>query len=238
MENTETTVAPTEAEGVLPEVEQVTAETPEQGEESLDQSADEQPTEDREAKAVKSLQRRLGKRTADYYRAQARAEQLEQELAKMRGDGDGQPEPEQVHRLIQQEAERLAAAKEKASKVDAVERELRKAVPDYEDFYADLASNGPAAAKLLEAVVELDEAPKVLAHLATNREELYSVMELSGTRQAVALAKIAARLEVKPPKVSTAPPPVRPVGSRAGSTGLDDSLPLDEWMKRRNSGKA
>lgn len=236
MENTETTVAPTEAEGVLPEAEQVNAEAPEQEAESLDQSADEQPTEDHEAKAVKSLQRRLGKRTADYYRLKAQVEQYERELSQ-RGD-KVDIEPDTVQRLIQQEAEKLAATKEKVSRVEAVERELRKEVSDYEDFYADLASNGPAAAKLLEAVVELDEAPKVLAHLANNREELYSVMELSGTRQAVALAKIAARMEVQPPKVSTAPKPVKPVGTKAGPSGLDDSLPLDEWMRRRNSGKA
>ncbi len=228
---TETTVAPTEA--LAPE--QVIAEAATTAE-PLEQPATEQPTEDKDDKAVKSLQRRLGKRTADYYREKAAREQLEREVAQKQPEGEpGQPDAQAVRRLIEQEATRIASEKERASKVDAIERDLRKNVADYDEFYADLASAGPAAASLLDAVVELDEAPKVLAHLAQNREELYTVLEMTGTKQAVALARIVAKLEAVPPKVSAAPKPITPVGSRSGPSGLDDSLPIDEWMKRRNA---
>lgn len=227
METTETTVAPTEA--LAPE--QVSAEAPQA--ETLEQPADEQPA-DREDKAVKSLQRRLGKRTADYYREKAAREQLERSMAQPESE-QGQPDAQSVRRLIEQEATRIASARERATKVDTIERDLRKNVADYDEFYADLSSAGPAAAVLLDAVVELDEAPKVLAHLAQNREELYTVLEMTGTKQAVALARIVAKLEAVPPKVSAAPKPITPVGSRSGPSGLDDSLPIDEWMKRRNA---
>jgi hypothetical protein len=106
----------------------------------------------------------------------------------------------------------------------------------YDDFYVDLSSSGPSAKSLIETVLELDDAPRVMAHLAKNRDELYEVLELTPRQQALKLARISVAIESagKQRTVSTAPKPISPVGTRTGATGLSDDLPMDEWIKRRN----
>jgi len=221
------------------QTEQATAEPTEVGEESTE-AAPEQTTGEKGPKdPIKALQRRVDKRTADYYREKARAETLAAELDQLRQGGKPADDldPEKVQQIIEKRAEQLAQQRTVAERVNKVEASLRKELKDgYDDFYTDLSSSGPAAKSLVESVMELDDADRVMAHLAKNRDELYEVLELSPRQQAMRLARISVSLESagKQRTVSTAPKPISPVGTRTGAAGLSDDLPMDEWIKRRN----
>lgn len=224
---------------VVEQTEEVIADPVETGEQSAEPAA-EQTTEEKGPKdPVKALQRRVDKRTADFYREKARADQLAAELEQTRqGRQETQEyEPEKVQKLIEQRAEQIAQQRTVAERVNKVEAELRKELKEgYDDFYVDLSSSGPSAKSLIETVLELDDAPRVMAHLAKNRDELYEALELTPRQQALKLARISVSLESagKQRTVSTAPKPISPVGTRTGSTGLSDDLPMEEWVKRRN----
>lgn len=231
MEN-QVTVTPTEE--VLPEQsEQVIAESAPVAEEQSTETASEQNTD--ENKAIKSLQRRIDKRTADYYRERAAREALEARLTQTQHTEE--PNVQDIDRLVTERAEQLAKQKEIAGKVTKVEQALRANLKDgFDDFFTDLQSSGDSAKALVETVLDLDDSEQVMTHLAHNRDELYQVLNLSPRQQAIQLAKLSVKLEAekKATKVSSAPKPVTPIGARSANDGLSDNLPIDEWMRRRN----
>ena len=143
---------------VVEQTEEVTADPVETGEQSAEPAA-EQTTEEKGPKdPVKALQRRIDKRTADFYREKARAEQLAAELEQLRGgrqESEGL-DPEKVSQIIQTKAEQLAQQRLVAERANKVDAELRRELKDsYEDFFADLSTSGPSAKSLVETVMDL-----------------------------------------------------------------------------------
>ena len=92
----------------------------------------------------------------------------------------------------------------------------------------------------ISAMIETDEAPKLIAELGADLEEAERIMKLSPVRQGIELAKLAAR---DPEQVSKVPKPITPIGTRTGShEKIDpkdatraDALSTKEWMARRNA---
>ena len=230
MEN-QVTETPTEEVQAIAQPEQVTAETSQEVEQSTD-TASEQHTD--ENKAIKALQRRIDKRTADYYRERAAREALEAKLLQPQEAPTSQAD---IDRLVEERASQLAKQKEIVGKVAKVEQALRANLKDsFDDFFTDLQASGDSAKSLVETVLDLDDSEKVMEHLANNRDELYSVLNLPPRQQAIQLAKLSVKLEASKtaPKVSNAPKPVSPIGARSANDGINDNLPIDEWMRRRN----
>ncbi len=78
----------------------------------------------------------------------------------------------------------------------------------------------PLTRPLAEALIEADAPEKIMAFLAVNPDEVDRIARLSPARQAAEVGKLEAKLSAAP-KVSNAPPPIKPIGARGGSSSND-----------------
>lgn len=237
--NTETTVSPdaetqnqaaevTETpEVVTPEAEVEAAGKPEEGDES--------------DKALKRMQRRIDKRTADVYRERARAEQLAQRLAELEAKGSSEAAPAKemdVESLV----EERASVKAFAETANRIVETGTKQNADFVDALKDLASevgefvqrNGKPS-PFMEVVLEVSDDPtKLLYHLGKNPDIAEELANLSPYKLAKRLDRIERELgESSKPKTSQAPKPLEPVKSKS----VVNTLPSDEdstevWIKK------
>lgn len=226
--------APVDAETTVPATEQP------------DQTTSEPPTEppkDREQKAAEALQRRLSKRTGEYYQQKARADQLEQEIAALRQRSqDDAPEDRKPGRdEVESRASELMQEREIASKVNALMTK-GKSIEGFEAAASavvdelGLINNGrPTAA--LHVLLDTDSPAELIAHIGSDPELLESLAGLSPTRLAARIARIEDAMKAaKAPKTSAAPPPLKPV-TGAASTDPDPSRMTDkqyaEWRRKQ-----
>ncbi len=106
--------------------------------------------------------------------------------------------------------------------------------PDFEDVVG--GSETPMTPAMGRAILESDVGPELVYWLAQNPAEAAKIAQLSPLRTVAALGRIEERLTAAPPpapKVSKAPPPIEPVGSRAAVTKDPDAMSTDEWMAWR-----
>lgn len=115
-------------------------------------------------------------------------------------------------------AEQIATAKAFDAQCDKIATDGAKAFPDFQEALRDLwdAMNCPPNqlhVPLIEAAIEAGEPHKILHYLGTNPDEAERLATMPLHRQAVAIAKLAAKLTpaepVKP--VSKAPAPLNTV---------------------------
>lgn len=102
----------------------------------------------------------------------------------------------------------------------------------------------PITQDMAQTLMDADNGPEVLHHLANNRDVARQIARLSPLQQARELGRLEARLANKPvaPKVSAAPPPAPKVEGTGDSGRLSftpdspdsDKLSTEEWLKRRN----
>lgn len=96
-------------------------------------------------------------------------------------------------------------------------------------------SNNNQPTPLLQAVVEVPNAHKVLHHLAQNPEEVQRIRALPALKQALEVANISHRLSAPaaPQPVSKAGAPIKPImgNGKAPASIEDTSIPIEEWMK-------
>lgn len=136
-------------------------------------------------------------------------------------------------RMSRQEQENQShaqAMQQWAVRLEAATAEM----PDFEDVIA--SSTVPMSGAMERAIVESDVGPKLAYWLAQNPEEAFKISQLPPTRAFAQLGRIEERLiTAKPatPKASTAPPPIKPVGTRASVSKDPDQMGTDEWMKWR-----
>lgn len=88
---------------------------------------------------------------------------------------------------------------------------------------------------IAQAIIGSDISAKLMVHLAANPGEAEKISRLSPVRQAAEIGKLEVTLSnAKPVKVSNAPAPIEPVGSR-GSSSKDPSQMSDKefavWRK-------
>ena len=197
---------------------------------------------EKEAKALKAMQRRIDKRTRDLYAERAQREQLEREIAALRNTGE-QPreiDASDVEALATKRAQELVEQQTLQSKVHDV---LAKGAK-LENFDAavntaiedlGLLDGKGKPTPYLAAILESDAPHEVLHHLGTNPEAADSLQGLTPTQFARRLARIEAQMqEAKAPKRSNAPQPLKTVAPQASTSELSADLPIDEWMRRRN----
>lgn len=95
--------------------------------------------------------------------------------------------------------------------------------------------------EILEPALEADNPEQVLLHLGEDPDLAATLLDLSPTKRAVEITKLAAKLKPVPPAPkprSAAPPPVEPIRGR--SVAATASAPSDrdsdaEWLRKRNA---
>lgn len=117
-----------------------------------------------------------------------------------------------------------------AKKTDAIYAEAQK-VPGFDrEAFDDL----PLTRPMVEALVDSDQAAKLMAYMASNPDDIARIATLSEARQAAELGKLEAKLASAPtPKPSKAPNPIKPVGG--ASTPVTDfaSASMDDYIAQR-----
>jgi chromosome segregation ATPase len=203
---------------------------------------DGEATETDADKALKKLQRRIDKRTADVYRTRAENEQLRERLARL--EAQARPEDQQETKAADPEARareisRVERFTEKAN--DLVEQGTKKHA-DFTEKLKALASEVGEFVKrdgmpspFMDVILEVAEKPtELLYHLGKNPELAETLAGLNPIQLAKKLDRIERDLmDSSKSKTSNAPKPLDPVKGKAADTGLSSNLDTAEWMKRR-----
>jgi hypothetical protein len=246
MMNTETTVAPV-AETQTPATE-VVAETPEvttpeaaEATEQVEVTSQDQ-TEDEASKALKRMQRRIDKRTADVYRERAQNEQLARRVAELEAQSGTETRPQQQETSVEARAREIARVERYKEQAEQIVSTGQKAYPDYIVALRELARevgdfvkpNG-APSEFMDVVLEVVDKPaEVLYYLGKNPDVAEELADLSPLKLAKKLDRIERELADRSvPKPGSAPKPPEAVKPRATESGLHSDLSVEEWMKRR-----
>jgi hypothetical protein len=201
-------------------------------------------TESEESKALKRMQRRIDKRTADVYRERAEKEQLAQRIAELeRRHAPQQDEvaDEPVSKTdVMSLAQEIAKQQEVAKHVQSVLK-AGKALPNFDEACNTVAEELPfydgkgKPTDFLSAVLEFDDPAKLLHHLGTNPDLAAELADMTPTRRVRRLDAIEREMNDRAkPKTSTAPKPLEPVKATASDTGLHSKLSDEEWIRRRD----
>ena len=207
--------------------------TPEQQAPSADapKPADEQP-EDESSKALKRMQRRIDKRTADLYRERAEKEALAERIAalesKITPTEPVSVDPKEVERFVAERAKVIAEQQRFNERCNSVAEEGSKAFPDFEPALVALRQELPlfdqrgAATPIMGVIMEMDNPARVIHYLGTHPDVASELADLSPTKAAVRLDRIERELADKP-KVSPTPKPLTPEKGASGTGRKDPS---------------
>lgn len=123
------------------------------------------------------------------------------------------------------------------------EEATREKYTDYDIVYKAPDEGGPAVTPLMaQAIKGSEHGPEIAYYLAKNRSESIRIHDLDPVAQVREIGRIEANLSAARParKTSSAPEPIKPVGSRSSSPAYSasdprsDNLPTGEWMARRD----
>jgi len=210
--------------------------TPETGDEP--QQPQEQPEkpsdEDEREKALKRMQRRIDRRTAELYRERAEREALAQRLAQLEQPRTEESEAPQRQADPREIAREMVEAERIAEKCNAIAAEGSKKFADFEDALKTVAAEtGPLFDRagrptaLMQVVLESDAPAALLHHLGKNPDVAADLADLTPTQLARRLDRIERDMQAAAkPKVSSAPKPLTPVKA-SGSAVKDPSQMTD-----------
>jgi hypothetical protein len=199
-------------------------------------------TEDESSKALKRMQRRIDKRTADVYRERAAKEQLAQRVAQLEAQSGQEVQPDQSDpRVLAKEIARIERFNEQANSIVS---EGAKTHPDYMDALKELARevgdfvqpNGTPS-KFMEVMLEVVDKPSaVLYHLGKNPDLAEELADLSPFKLATRLNRLESELtEKSKPKPSLAPKPLDPVKVRGSGQKDPKDMTDREFAEWRQS---
>lgn len=148
------------------------------------------------------------------------------------------------YKVEQKLAEREAKQQRKQADSTYAERE-EDARTKYDDFQDVVYNPDLRITEAMAEVIKVSEiGPEVAYHLGKNPDEAKRIANLSPLAQAREIGKIEASLSSNTPpakKASSAPAPIRPVGSRASAVKHDPTDPRSstsmsdaEWIRARN----
>lgn len=135
-----------------------------------------------------------------------------------------------------QMAEREAAERTKTT--DSWNKRIAAATVEMPDFEEVLASSDvPMTAPMQQAIMESEIGPKLAYYLANNPEEAEKIAGMSPVGAIRTLGRIEERLATGKPTVSTtnAPPPLKPIGTKAVVTKDPGKMSDAEYAKWRKS---
>lgn len=148
--------------------------------------------------------------------------------------------PEQLQQMVRAEAARIAEQTAMQEKLKSFDQAGRKEFGDRAfiercNTLASLgASENPA---FMQIVTDLDDGPRVVSHLAEHPEKAIEVLGLPPLRMAAALARLSGQQTAKPPPVTKAPAPVRPVGGATKVDPTESTMSDEDWFNRYPEGK-
>jgi hypothetical protein len=211
----------------------------------------EEPTEDKPEKKTPWFVERIAKQREELARERQQREELNARLAAMEQQFQGQQNPDQqqqrmpsqaeLQQMVRAEATRIAEAQAYQSKLVSFDNAGRKDFPDFVDRCNTIASLGAAENPVfMQAVTSMDDGHKVVAQLAENPQKAMEILSLPPVAMAVALARYANNTPApKPPPVSTAPKPVKPISGAAkvdpDLTKASDSEWYRQWVKQQGA---
>lgn len=197
---------------------------------------------------------------AEKAKAKRKAErELREELAQQsqRPTTQQPPQPNQfqspedyAEALAEYKAEQKIAereAQQQRTKVQSTYVDRTEAfIEKHPDFYEVAHGDHVRITREMAAVImESDIGPEVAYHLGKNPDEADRISKLSPLAQAREIGKIEASLSSATPavkKTSSAPEPIRPVGSRSSTPSLDptdprsaEKMPTSDWIAARNA---
>lgn len=194
-------------------------------------------------KEARAKQRRIDRLTRNTYELRAQNEQLARTLEQMQRqpveqhEQGGQLSEAQINELVERRASEKIQHQTIQQRTASVDAELQKIVgAALPDFYDEIKQAGAAGSSLVQAAIELDDAPAVLAYLAKNVGEFDKVIELSPLRQAAFLGKLSAKLESEKtaPKRSAAPEPIAPIKGAVVKSDEPDINDTARWIAWSN----
>jgi hypothetical protein len=173
------------------------------------------------------VQRRIDRAIAQRAQAQEReraatekVSALEAKLAEYQIAPDPQAEPKQDPHKI---AARMVEEQNFTQKSNAAFDQGQKAFKDFDTKLEQLASLGmddSESRRFMEAVLDCEKPAEVLYYLGSRPDEAADLLSLSERQQVRALAKLEVQL-ASAPKVSHAPPPIKPIGTRGSAANSD-----------------
>jgi hypothetical protein len=184
--------------------------------------------------------------------AEARQAELEAQLAQV-SSGQQPQVVAQPKGSVQEEAEFLARQMRLNEKSNDIAAEGQSIAPDFMLRVNNLNSTlGTLTPQFLEALSDAGGDAKtsaeILYALGGDIAKAGTIMAMSPTKQAIALAKLAGELEVKkeakktpPPARGNAPTPITPKigGGRSPADQVvdlaDSKTPIDDWMAQRDA---
>lgn len=92
----------------------------------------------------------------------------------------------------------------------------------------------PLTQAIAQALVDSDQTPQLMAYMTTHPEEVDRIAALSPARQAAEIGKLEVKVAAAP-KVSKAPAPINPIGSRGSAANSADlaNLPMEQYIEAR-----
>ena len=216
--------------------------------------ADKQEDEDDDSSLPNGVKKRIDKVTRQKYEAIAESNRLKAEIEQLRAQIAPKQEAPDIsefdtlddyveavaeYKLNQktqtaqnqqaQQTQAQAVAQDWVAKVDKV----RSVAPDFDAVFNNVASI-EFAPMALEAVAQHPKGAEIAYMLGKDIGEAYRIAALSPSQQLMAIGEIAARTNVPKPKtVSTAPAPVKPVGSSSGGKKSINEMSDKEYNEFR-----
>lgn len=220
-------------------------------EEAPQEAQPEQPTEDKPAeKKTPWFVERIARQREELARERQQREELNARLAALEQQGQQHdpnqtqqrmPSPAELQRMVQAEAQRIAEQNAYQQKLVSFDSAGRKDYPDFVDRCNTIASLGAGDNPVfMQAVTSMDDGHKVVAKLAENPQKAIEILSLPPVAMAVALARYADSTPApKPPPVSTAPKPVKPISGAAkvdpDLSKASDSEWYRNWVKQQGA---
>lgn len=121
--------------------------------------------------------------------------------------------------------------------LDKTERMYAEAQTLDQSFDRDAFDALPITPPIAMAIIESDMSAKLMVHLSSNPEEAERISLLTPARQAAEIGKLEVTLSAARPvvKVSNAPAPIEPIGSRGASSKSPSQMTDGEFAKWRKA---
>ena len=194
------------------------------------------------AKEQRKWERELAARAAEEPRAQQGPPRPDQ-FASFDEYTDALADYKADQKIAKQEAQKRHSEVE-ATYADR-EEEARNKYDDFESVAYN--PNLRVTSEMADVIKASDIGPEIIYHLGSHPKEADRISRLSPLLQAREIGKIEASLNANPPvkKASSAPDPIKPVGSRASTPKYDPTDPRSvktmtdkEWIEARNRQQA
>lgn len=127
------------------------------------------------------------------------------------------------------QAQAQQAQQQHLTKAESIYADAMKAGLDRDDLNEVAEA---MTSTMRSALIESDVGGKLMAFMSANPDEMQRIASLSPARQAAEIGKLETKV-ASLPKVSTAPPPIKTIGSNAASTQSLETASLDEYKKLR-----